>query len=297
MKKRKDVKKFIIIMVIIISAILLFNIPNKYGNNKENNNNQNINNNNISEKIFDDYDVSNKTYDDVSISKYEEGTILDRLKAFSKLDTRINKIIADYDSYPETLLLALSANIELTPFTLDYNTKKGHVYSDDIGPLSNEVPELFQWDERWGYGDYGNSNIALSGCGPTSLSMVVTYFKGDNTITPYKVAKMAEEKGYYLDGSGTTWDLIRYGAKEYGLTVNEIPLSESKMVNALKKGHLIICNMRKGDFTINGHYIVIVDYIDNKFKIHDPNSRLRSNMLWEYDRIESQIKNLWELYI
>ncbi len=127
--------------------------------------------------------------------------------------------------------------------------------------------------------------------------MVVTYFKRDNTITPYKVAKMAEEKGYYLDGSGTTWDLIRYGAKEYGLTVNEIPLSESKMVNALKKGHLIICNIRKGDFTINGHYIVIVDYIDNKFKIHDPNSRLRSNMLWEYDRIESQIKNLWELYI
>lgn len=320
-RKKKNLNKVLIILVIVIAIIALIFLGKdkifKKDDVKDNINNEindNIDNNvddNEDEIIFNDYDVSNKTYDDVSVLQYYDEDafnkddkdkdvkpfILKRLNEFSELDTRIKKIIKNYDEYPEKLLMSLSMNIELTPFVIDYPSKKGKVYSEDVGDYDGNIPRLFQWDERWGYGDYGTSSIAVSGCGPTSLSMVVVALKKDKTITPYKVAKLAEEKGYYVENSGTTWDLIREGAKDYGLKVNELPLSESSMKNALNNGHYIILNLRKGDFTINGHYIVVAGVENGKFKVNDPNSLLRSNMLWEFDRIKGQIKNLWELYL
>ena len=319
-RKKKNLYKILIILVIFIVVIGLIFLGKdkifKKDDIKDNNSSNEINDNiddNEEEIIFNDYDVTNKTYDDVSVLKYydEEAFnkddkdkdkdikpfILKRLNEFSKLDTRIKKIINNYDDYPEKLLASLSMNIELTSFVINYPSKKGKVYSEDIGGFEGDIPRLFQWDERWGYGDYGTSNVAISGCGPTSLAMVVAALKKDNSVTPYEIAKLAEEKGYYVENSGTTWDLIREGAKDYGLKVNELPLSESSMKNALNNGHYIILNLRKGDFTINGHYIVVTGVEDGKFKVNDPNSLLRSNMLWEFNRIKDQIKNLWELYI
>ena len=319
-RKKKNLYKILIILVIFIVVIGLIFLGKdkifKKDDIKDNNSSNEINDNiddNEEEIIFNDYDVTNKTYDDVSVLKYydEEAFnkddkdkdkdikpfILKRLNEFSKLDTRIKKIINNYDDYPEKLLASLSMNIELTSFVINYPSKKGKVYSEDIGEFEGDIPRLFQWDERWGYGDYGTSNVAISGCGPTSLAMVVAALKKDNSVTPYEIAKLAEEKGYYVENSGTTWDLIREGAKDYGLKVNELPLSESSMKNALNNGHYIILNLRKGDFTINGHYIVVTGVEDGKFKVNDPNSLLRSNMLWEFNRIKDQIKNLWELYI
>ena len=317
-RKKKNLYKILIILVIFIVVIGLIFLGKdkifKKDDIKDNNSSNEINDNiddNEEEIIFNDYDVTNKTYDDVSVLKYydEEAFnkddkdkdikpfILKRLNEFSKLDTRIKKIINNYDDYPEKLLASLSMNIELTSFVINYPSKKGKVYSEDIGEFEGDIPRLFQWDERWGYGNYGTSNIAISGCGPTSLAMVVAALKKDNSVTPYEIAKLAEEKGYYVENSGTTWDLIREGAKDYGLKVNELPLSESSMKNALNNGHYIILNLRKGDFTINGHYIVVTGVENGKFKVNDPNSLLRSNMLWEFNRIKDQIKNLWELYI
>ena len=42
-----------------------------------------------------DYDKY-QTYEDVSMLKYEKGTIIERLKDFSKIDKRIKDIIDDY---------------------------------------------------------------------------------------------------------------------------------------------------------------------------------------------------------
>ena len=110
---------------------------------------------------------------------------------------------------------------------MDYLNKKGNVYSDNIGNVTKgEFPLLLQWDERWGYGDYGKSNIAISGCGPTSLAMLIAGLTGKNDTTPYDIAKFAVEKGYYQDNAGTTWSLMSEGAKYFGLQVKELPLNK-----------------------------------------------------------------------
>ncbi|WP_302163519.1 hypothetical protein [[Ruminococcus] torques] len=32
---------------------------------------------------------------------------------------------------------------------------------------------------------------------------------------------------------------------------------------------------------------------NGKIKVNDPNSRIRSGQLWDYERLEPQIQNLW----
>ena len=37
----------------------------------------------------------------------------------------------------------------------------------------------------------------------------------------------------------------------------------------------------------------MTDYVDGKIKINDPNSKAKTDKLWSYADIESQIENLW----
>jgi len=199
------------------------------------------------------------------------------------------------DEWPEKLIELLKNNPDTKDFVLNYPLKKDLRPSIDLSKHinSNSVPLLFQWDEQWGYTKYGNEIMGLSGCGPTCLSMVCIYLLGDAKYTPRYVADYAQDNGYYVPGSGSAWTLISVGGKELGLDVTEIPLDEKRIIRNLEVGNPIICVMGPGDFTTTGHFIVMTDYIDGKIKVNDPNSPTRSGMLWDFDDIEGQIRNLW----
>ena len=218
----------------------------------------------------------------------------DILKEMSKSDSRINKILEIYDKYPEVLLEMLSRNSDMTDYVVNYLDKKGTVMTNNIGKVKKgEFPLLLQYDTRWGYGKYGDSVIAISGCGPTVISMVIAGLTGNNSITPYDVAKYSEENGYYDSLAGTSWSLFTEGVLEYGIKGTTISLSKSIMISELENGHPIVCSMRKGDFTTTGHIILITGVKDGKFIINDSNSKERSQKLWDYETLESQIRNLW----
>ena len=54
----------------------------------------------------------------------------------------------------------------------------------------------------------------------------------------------------------------------------------------LKQGYPIICSMGKGVFTTNGHYIVLSGIEKGKIKVKDPNSIIRSNVLWDFETLD-----------
>ncbi len=79
--------------------------------------------------------------------------------------------------------------------------------ADTIGEVAaGEIPLLLQWDERWGYSVYGDNMIAVNGCGPTAVAMVVSGLLCDPSVTPYKVAKFAEEQGILCGRVGNKLD-------------------------------------------------------------------------------------------
>lgn len=197
--------------------------------------------------------------------------------------------------WPDSLIALLDKNPEAADFVLNYPLLKDSTPEIDLREYLNcsEVPLFLQWDTRWGYSEYGNELMGLSGCGPTCLSMVCFYLLKDPLYTPRYVADFAQQHGYCLPGNGSSWTLISEGGKMLGLDIIEIPLDENRIIRNLEAGNPIICVMGPGDFTTTGHFIVMTEYVDGKIKINDPNSPIRSNKLWDYDLIKDQIRNLW----
>lgn len=212
-----------------------------------------------------------------------------RLEAFAE------KNGLELDQWPEDLLECVQKNPEMEDFVLNYPLKKDERPEIDLSQYrdSDSVPLLFQWDERWGYTEYAGNIMGLSGCGPTCLSMVSMFLLEDTTYTPRYMAQFSEENGYDVPGSGSSWTLISEGGKKLGLDVIEIPLDKQRIIRNLEVGNPIICVMGPGDFTTTGHFIVLVEYVDGKIRVNDPNSKARSETLWDYEQIQHQIKNLW----
>ena len=198
---------------------------------------------------------------------------------------------------PESLIELYDRNEEARQFVLDYpeykNTHAAIDITDEV--KKGTIPLFLQWDERWGYESYGEDFLAISGCGPTALSMVYTGLTGHTDLNPLKMAQLAEENGYYVKGSGSAWSMMTGLAKQIGLSSKEMVFDEQHILQALKNGHPIICIMGVGDFTTSGHFIVLTGLAANgEIIVHDSNSRKNSGKTWKLERLMSQIRNLWE---
>lgn len=211
---------------------------------------------------------------------------------WEKLSVAESKV--EGNAYPEALLEALEKNPELEEFVRDYpKAEKAPQGGITKKELSGGVPLLLQYDKRWGYVPYGDDNIALSGCAPTCLSMVITGLTGKDDSPPDVVADFCMENGYYQQGVGTMWSLMTEGCQQFGLQGEEIALDENVIASRLEAGEPVICSMRPGDFTTSGHFIVLTGIEEGRLSVKDPFSRERSSRLWEYETLKYQIKNLW----
>ncbi len=220
-------------------------------------------------------------------NRYEE--CMEIISSFAKSNN------LDTDAYPEKIIEMLINNPETEEFVLNYPLKKDNSeeYSLEEYKNTGELPYLLQWDMRWGYKEYAGDIMALSGCGPVCLSMVAIYLTGNTELTPGYIAEFAEREGYASKNNGTLWLLMSEGAQKLGLTSREIPLHKNSMINALREGSPLILIMKPGDFTTEGHFIVVTDYSDEGFSVLDPNSQSRSSQKWTYERLKNQINNIW----
>jgi len=131
---------------------------------------------------------------------------------------------------------------------------------------SSKVPLYKQWDPRWGGLPFGNcgTDIASSGCGPTSLAMVISYWE-NKAILPSQTAKQAVHEC----GVGTTYASLISVPELYGLHSKVVSWDEAKRY--LQQGIPVINVQRKGYFTKHGHYIVVTEINANgTYAINDP---------------------------
>ena len=228
------------------------------------------------------------------------GAVLLVLVAYTALNLfcgfgKVNAQKLREQGYPESLIALVERNPEAKDFVLDYPKYKGLEKIDISKEVTKgEIPHFLQWDERWGYETYGSDFLAVTGCGPTSLSMVVCGLTGDTKWNPYEVAKMAEDNGYYVDGSGSSWELMSSGAEKLGLTVSSVIFDAEHIRATLEAGQPIICVMGPGDFTDAGHFLVLTG-VDQEGDIilQDPNSVERPKQHWDVQKLMNQMKNLW----
>ena len=227
---------------------------------------------------------------------YSLNQAIRQLEQMEASDERYAQIVENAEKYPEKLLINLANNPEMIAFVADY---KGNTRDYDKAELTEkelqeEYPLFLQWDKRWGALAYGDeSNVAISGCGPTTLAVVA--LTGNTQATPAAVAKFAMQEGYYMSGTGTMWSLMTEGAAAYDVHSEQINISQIEIKQHLDQGDIVICSVRQGDFTTGGHFILLYDYDDEGFSINDPFSLYRSGQKWDYGKIRSQIKAVWAL--
>ena len=197
---------------------------------------------------------------------------------------------------PEALEAFAQKYPEAAGFVSDYPAHYRDRPSKDVsGEVKKGVVPLFiQWDERWGYEDYGGNYFAVNGCGPTCLSMVVCGLTGETDANPYAVACYSQAQGYYTPGSGTSWALMTQGAAHYGLDAARVDLSAEAITDALAQGRVIIASMKPGDFTYTGHFIVLTGLDgDGRVRVNDSNSRVNSARSWDAQVLVDQMKGAW----
>ena len=241
-----------------------------------------------------DVEAGNNTYDNAVIenSKISEKNKIQNNQ--SMLDDIMNST-----QYPKQLKELALKNEEALEFVYDYPAEHVKEHTIDLTEEASmdSVPLFVQWDKRWGYEKYSGNFFAASGCGPTTLSMVVVYLTHNREASPIAVAKYSKEAGYSVDGSGSSWTLISEGCRHYGVKAKAVALDESRMKAELEEGHPIVVNVGPGDFTDTGHFMVITGYDDEGFSINDPNSIEKSGKRWLFKNISSQIRAVWSMYV
>lgn len=204
----------------------------------------------------------------------------------SKLVGLPNELVDLYYKNPETQDFVLSY----------YNENYSHVIDLDEFSNSDTIPHFLQWDARWGFEQYNGNFLALTGCGPTCLSMVAVYLTGNAEYSPLWMANFLDEHGYAIEDVGTAWSIFDDGVQCIDLYGYKIGTTKETIMTYLLSGYPIICSMGPGDFTDAGHFVVLSGYDDGKVSILDPNSNIRSTT-WSLDDINDQMAECWAMYV
>lgn len=136
---------------------------------------------------------------------------------------------------------------------LDYNILLNGKYEKEMKYFSQE-------DEKWARFPYKTVNNPLSktGCGVTAMAMIQATMN-ELEVTPIDMAKYSIEKDYC--NNDTSIEFFDEVAKDerYKLNLEKFDGNEiTKVKRLLSDGkHIAVALMRPGDFTTEGHYLVL----------------------------------------
>lgn len=174
--------------------------------------------------------------------------------------------------------------------------------------MAKKPISYLQTDSRWANCDYSaegeKTTIGKSGCGPTSMAMVLATYC-DKSVTPKTECAWALKNGYKAPHQGTYYGYFVPAAERYGLKCTRVNQSSiygnsssschTLAAKALQQGNLVIACMGKGNWTSSGHYILCYDINTSKniIYINDPNSTKKARTEGNYNTFKQQVKFYW----
>ena len=182
------------------------------------------------------------------------------------------------DDYAQNLSLFLGDGMfQYTEYSGATIPSLGNVrFTDGV----TDVVYFNQLDQQYANKPYGTDNIGGYGCGPTSMSIVVSSLT-DDIVDPVEMAEWAYKNGGWCSKSGSYHSLIPNAAKAWGLPVEGCTASEpQRILDALGSGKLVVAIMTKGHFTSGGHFIVLRGVKGGQILVADPASYKRSEKSW-----------------
>lgn len=166
---------------------------------------------------------------------------------------------------------------------------------DTVGKGVKKVVYFNQTEEPWGSMPYGTSTIGAAGCGPTSMSIVISTLTG-KIVNPQTTCAFSMNNGEYVPGAGTAHSFIGNAASNWGLTCERVGKDRMDyVVQSLKEGKMVveICEAYTITGSGSGHFIVLTGVTrDGYITIADCASRERSTKAYSVDAIKSYGRDL-----
>lgn len=166
---------------------------------------------------------------------------------------------------------------------------------DTVGKGVKKVVYFNQTEEPWGSMPYGTSTIGAAGCGPTSMSIVISTLTG-KIVNPQTTCAFSMNNGEYVPGAGTAHSFIGNAASNWGLTCERVGKDRMDyVVQSLKEGKMVveICEAYTITGSGSGHFIVLTGVTrDGYITIADCASRERSTKAYSVDTIKSYGRDL-----
>ena len=171
--------------------------------------------------------------------------------------------------------------------------------------MNKQPVSYYQTDKRWAGKPYAvkgeSSTIGGSGCGPTSMAMVLATW-ADSRVTPETECAWALKNGFKALKHGTYYAYFAPAARRYGLTCTQLngasiagqvnhPL-HATVLAAVKAGDLVIACMGPGNWTRGGHFILLwdVDVQRDIAYVNDPASSLTRRTRGSWQLLKREVK-------
>ena len=145
----------------------------------------------------------------------------------------------------------------------------------ELAYYESSTPVFYsQQDPSWAYAMFGSFTVGKSGCGPTTMAMIIQPKIG-RVVTPFDVAAYLHSIGKYNNGSlvGSNGSSFVEAGKRYGLSCDYVD-SYEKLVSLLEEGKSIAWQVVGLPFISPqySHAIVLYGYNNGNVNVLDPNS-------------------------
>lgn len=242
--------------------------------------------------------ATSATTDSVTTSANISTAMAERLKVRLEQEKQLQKIAKNVSKYSDESLIELALDEpEAIDFVAELPTadKTAKKYEDLV--TQGSVPQLYNFDKRWGFTTYAGLPLGLTGSGPTALSMAYMGLTGKGDQTPADLAALAANGGYASGDAYTTTDYFAKVAPQIGLYAEVVKPSNDEITGSLKNAHPVICLVAANTFTAKPHYVICASLNENgTVNVYDPTSSLVTSHTWPVATIVSYTSDMFVMH-
>lgn len=234
---------------------------------------------------------------DARVAAGTSAELTNELTAVLDQNEKIAAIAANAGAYPDAAIVELALR---EPAAVDFvrawpdADKTSAPYGDSI--TRGTVPQLYNWDSRWGNVEYAGLPIGVSGSGPTCLAMGYMGLTGKNDKTPVDLAAIAAADGYATGAEYTTGEFFMKVADSLGLVCEDFDPYYLEITASLHNGHPVICQIKANTFTPEAHWVIAAAVNDDEtVVVYDPTSSAVSSHPWAATTLASYSEHIYVL--
>lgn len=208
------------------------------------------------------------------------------------------QIAQNASKYSDQGLLELAlAQPSAIDFVLAYPDaeKSAQPYDDSVS--QGTVPELYCWDARWGNVDYAGRAFALTGSGPTVLSMAYMGLTGSADRSPADIAQLVTDAGMASGDSGMSAEFLTSSLGDLGLSCTDYASNADNLAQVLDSGTYLLLETSAGSaLGDNAHWVIAVtENEDGSVVLLDPTEPENSSHSWDAATTASSTTTLYAI--